>query len=181
MACPMDSADSGDGRRMDCKLELQATNAAASSKGLNLFIKVSVPCEGCTFSAIACIRMRQLRQPGQSRPKSKFAIRNRCLGLLQRVFQIWHASCFTVQQYNLETGWPGRLNTGAFVWAGQSSNSRGWVLIEALSPILHPTRIQSPGFRIDPCLQRTPPRWYRGGVRRSRRSRRSKGGRMRVE
>ena len=33
----------------------------------------------------------------------------------------WHISCFRGVQNDLETGWPKRLNTGAFVWAGQSS------------------------------------------------------------
>jgi len=75
---------------------------------------------------------------------------NQVLGDFSRQFSIWHESCSIAGQNDLETGWPERLNTGAFVWAGQSSNPGEWVFIEALSPILHPTRAQSPGLQIDP-------------------------------
>lgn len=76
---------------------------------------------------------------------------NQVLVGLSKDFWIWHASCFISGLYDLETGRPERLNTGAFVWAGQSSNPGERVFIKALSPILHPTRNPIPRvFRSTP-------------------------------
>jgi len=95
-----------------------------------------VPASGCGIDGLG----------ERIRYASEFLNQNPGLETLRIILRAWHASCFIGGQNDLETGWPARFNTGAFVWAGQSSTPGELRSFKASSPRLHPTRPQSPGF-----------------------------------